>query len=208
MLDLNKKRYILVRKIIKGVIVLFWSLTFIVPFLIHTSTSEYDVADSYTYICWGRGFIGGISPYHSLHLLLFVLFLIGFFLSFGNIKTNYKNKMINRNLGNISGIILLISGIGMSISINFTTVGVVSSLDYETNIGLGVYLPIIIAILVFGETYFLNRVKFIPVKETIKEEPTKIQEIQISGKIYCSSCGAEILDKTGDFCSKCGAPLK
>lgn len=23
----------------------------------------------------------------------------------------------------------------------------------------------------------------------------------------CSSCGAEILDKIGDFCSKCGAPI-
>ena len=24
----------------------------------------------------------------------------------------------------------------------------------------------------------------------------------------CSSCGEEILDKTGEFCSKCGAPIK
>ncbi|GAH18257.1 unnamed protein product [marine sediment metagenome] len=209
-MDLNKKRYILVRKIIKGVIVLFWSLTFIVPFLIHTSTSEYDVADSYTYICWGRGFIGGISPYHSLHLLLFVLFLIGFFLSFGNIKTNYKRRIINRNIGNIGGIIVLISGIGMSISIQFIFVGIGVLDGYETKDGVGMYFPIIIAILIFGETYFLNRVKIMEA-EIVKEEPIEVQEREvkeISGKLYCSSCGEEILDKTGDFCSKCGAPLK
>ncbi len=209
-MELSKKRYILIRKIIKIVIILFWIFTFITPFLIHVSTSQYDVVDEHTFICWGRGFIGGISPYHSLHLLLFVLFLIGFFLSFGNVKTNYKNRIINRNIGNISGIIVLISGIGMSISIQFIFVGIDVLDGYETKDGVGMYFPIIIAILVFGETFFLNRVKIMEA-EIVKEEPIEVQEREvkeISGKLYCSSCGAEILDKTGDFCSKCGSPLK
>jgi len=136
------------------------------------------------------------------------MFLVGFFLNFGNIKTNYKSKILNRNLGNISGLILLISGIGMYLSIHFITVGVPELDDYQTNTGIGVYLPIIIAILVFGETFFLNRIKVITEKEPFKEELIKAPEIEISGKIYCSSCGAEILDKTGDFCSKCGTSIK
>jgi len=207
-LEINKKRYMLIRKIIKGVIILLWILTFIVPSLIHISTSEYDVSDAYTYNCWGLSFISSFSPYHSLHLLLFIMFLVGFFLNFGNIKTNYKSKILNRNLGNISGLILLISGIGMYLSIHFITVGVPELDDYQTNTGIGVYLPIIIAILVFGETFFLNRIKVITEKEPFKEELIKAPEIEISGKIYCSSCGAEILDKTGDFCSKCGTSIK
>lgn len=195
MLELNKKRYVLIRKIIKIVIILFLIFTFITPFLIHVYTNSWPVADDHTFICWGRGF-GDSTPYHSLYWLFFVLFLAGFFLGFGNIKTNYKNRIINRNIGNISGIILLISGIGMSILIQFIFIGTDILSNYETKTGMGTYFPIIIAILVFSETYFLNRVKVITEKEMIKEEPTKIQEIQISGKIYCSSCGAEILDKT------------
>ena len=207
-MEINKKRYMLIRKIIKGVIILLWILTFIVPSLIHISTSEYDVSDAYTYNCWGLSFISSFSPYHSLHLLLFIMFLVGFFLNFGNIKTNYKSKILNRNLGNISGIILLISGIGMYLSIHFITIGVSGLHDYQTDTGIGTYLPIIIAILVFSEAFFLNRVKVITEKEPFKEEPIKAPEIEISGKVYCSSCGEEILDRTGDFCSKCGAPIK
>ena len=42
----------------------------------------------------------------------------------------------------------------------------------------------------------------------VKEEPIRVHEREISGKIFCSSCGTELLDKTGPFCSKCGAPIK
>ncbi len=41
-----------------------------------------------------------------------------------------------------------------------------------------------------------------------KVEISKIQENETSKNIYCQSCGVEIMDKTGDFCSKCGAPFK
>ncbi len=204
MLELNKKRYILIRKIIKIVIILFWIFTFFTPFLILVYTNSLPVADDYTYICWGHGFVDS-SPY-PLYWLFFALFLGGFFLSFGNIKTNYKNQIINRNIGNISGTIILMSGIGMSILIQFIRTDV----SYEVKTGIGMYFPIIIAILVFGETFFLNRVKIMEA-EIVKEEPIEVQEREvkeISGKLYCSSCGEEILDKTGDFCSKCGAPLK
>ena len=78
------------------------------------------------------------------------------------------------------------------------------------DIGIGMIFAIIMAILIFGESIFLNRVKIMEA-EIVKEEPIEVQEREvkeISGKLYCSSCGDEILDKTGDFCSKCGAPLK
>ena len=42
----------------------------------------------------------------------------------------------------------------------------------------------------------------------VKEEPVKAQERELPRITYCSSCGAEVLDRTGDFCSKCGTPYK
>ncbi|MFX1317293.1 MAG: hypothetical protein ACFE9T_15630 [Promethearchaeota archaeon] len=45
-------------------------------------------------------------------------------------------------------------------------------------------------------------------KKKVSEKILDIQEKETEIKGYCKSCGAEILDKTGDFCSKCGSPLK
>ncbi|KKK44083.1 hypothetical protein LCGC14_1261760 [marine sediment metagenome] len=42
----------------------------------------------------------------------------------------------------------------------------------------------------------------------VKEEPVKSQERELPRITYCSSCGAEILDRTGNFCLECGAPIK
>ena len=36
----------------------------------------------------------------------------------------------------------------------------------------------------------------------------KKQDKEKKNIVYCQSCGAEILDKMGEFCSKCGAPNK
>ena len=44
-----------------------------------------------------------------------------------------------------------------------------------------------------------------------KELPEKnldIQKKDSEENVYCKTCGAEISDKTGEYCSKCGAPLK
>ena len=41
-----------------------------------------------------------------------------------------------------------------------------------------------------------------------QEIQPEVQNIQISEKSFCSLCGAEILDETGDYCSKCGGSLK
>jgi len=81
-IEMTKEKYILIRKIIKGVIILFWIFTFITPFLIlvSTYTNSISVANEYTFICWGPG-MAIISPYQSLYWLFFVLFLIGFFLN-------------------------------------------------------------------------------------------------------------------------------
>jgi len=76
-------------------------------------------------------------------------------------------------------------------------------------------LLIIPAVLTIAVVLIHRRRKQIP-KEIIpitreipvKEELVKTQESKLPRITYCSSCGAEILDKTGDFCSKCGAPFK
>lgn len=43
-------------------------------------------------------------------------------------------------------------------------------------------------------------------KDPNKDKKKEIKES--SALIYCPSCGAEILDKSGEFCSKCGATIK
>lgn len=46
-------------------------------------------------------------------------------------------------------------------------------------------------------------------KMVIAVEPKRQPSVSLrTQKVYCSSCGAEILDVTGGFCSKCGTPLK
>ena len=145
-----------------------------------------------------------------------ILYFIGFFLNFGNIKRDYKNQIINRNLGHVSGILVLLEIIGISFMSITVLIGINGRLSLPpeiilyNDIGIGMIFAIIMAILIFGESIFLNRVKIMEA-EIVKEEPIEVQEREvkeISGKLYCSSCGEEILDKTGDFCSKCGAPLK
>ena len=42
----------------------------------------------------------------------------------------------------------------------------------------------------------------------IKKKIYDIHTHEKDKQIICSSCGAEILDKTGEFCSKCGSPIK
>lgn len=90
--------------------------------------------------------------------------------------------------------------------------------NYFWNILVFIVIPIVAIILVITiPIIFIRRRKkkipkeIIPITREIpvKEEPKKeVKEREISGRIFCSSCGEEILDKTGDFCSKCGAPIK
>ncbi len=48
------------------------------------------------------------------------------------------------------------------------------------------------------------------IKRSMEEKQVINKEnVTNEGKLkICSSCGAEILDKTGDFCSKCGSLVK
>ena len=138
------------------------------------------------------------------------------FLNFGNIKRDYKVQIINRNLGYISGLLILLGIIGLSFKSITVLIGINDRLhlppeiNVHNDIGIGMIFAIIMAILIFGETIFLNRVKIME-EEIVKEAPIEVQEREvkeISRKLFFPSCGAEILDKTAEFCSKCGAPLK
>ena len=235
-IEINKKRYILIRKIMKGVIILFFILILLAPLVeiiieieadcyIDTNggaITGFSIYDRIFYSIWGHNFsIRTPTAFLILHPLYWfglVFYWIGFFLSFGNIKRNYKNQIIKRNIGNVSGLLILLGMIGMVASaIGSTDVGfadpsvVIYSWSRRDTIGNGTHASIIMLILIFGETFFLNRVKIISEvkkEEYVKEEPPKRETREIVGKVFCSSCGAEILDKTGDFCSKCGAPFK
>lgn len=62
---------------------------------------------------------------------------------------------------------------------------------------------IIATILVIGGILLL-----IIKRKKLLEKTLDVQKKEIEEKTFCKSCGEEILDKTGEFCSKCGAPLK
>ena len=49
-------------------------------------------------------------------------------------------------------------------------------------------------------------VKIVIEKKVSKIENVKVESHQVSE--ICLNCGIKLLDKTGDFCSKCGAPIK
>jgi len=61
-----------------------------------------------------------------------------------------------------------------------------------------------LVIIIFVVCFFLTVIYFIYVKY---EKPKK-ELIKHSNPIYCSGCGKEIVDKTGNFCSNCGYKLK
>ncbi|MFX1340632.1 MAG: zinc ribbon domain-containing protein [Promethearchaeota archaeon] len=152
-----------------------------------------------------------ISPFFWFFI---TLFYIGFFLNFGYIKEKQDNQIL-KNLGFLSGILVLISIIGIlttSISTaKITYPGLTESIysrSVTATIDLGFYSGIILVLFIFLESILQNYTNILQKDKLVKEEHIIRREREISGKVFCSSCGAEIVDATGDFCSKCGAPLK
>ncbi len=153
---------------------------------------------------------------HPLYWLFVVLFFIGFLLSFSNIKKDISNPIL-KNIGYISGIILLIGligqlivGMGSWIHIPLSlTSGPLNYESHDFTINNGFIMGIILGITILMEHVIQFHSKIIKeVAEIVQEEPIRVHEREISGKVFCSSCGAELLDKTRPFCSKCGSPIK
>ncbi|MFW9968767.1 MAG: zinc ribbon domain-containing protein [Candidatus Odinarchaeota archaeon] len=158
----------------------------------------------------------GIFRIHPAYWFFIVLFFIGFSLHFYNIKKDISHPIL-RNIGYISGILLIIgligqiaSGIGTSFSLpEDLTSGPLIYESHTYTIGSGFIIGILLGIIISIEPLLQSHTKIIKEKEEIvKKETIRVYEREISGKIYCSSCGAEILDKSGGFCSKCGSPIK
>ena len=63
-------------------------------------------------------------------------------------------------------------------------------------------------IIIASILYLRLRKKRLTKAEKIGEKIDKMPIRQNKDVGICPSCGAEVLDKTGDFCSKCGVPLK
>jgi len=80
--------------------------------------------------------------------------------------------------------------------------------QYEAVIGLYYATSLtIIAFMIYPVLKLRNANKKKKGEIEKKVEIPKIQENVTSKNIYCQSCGVEIMDKTADFCSKCGAPI-
>lgn len=208
--------------VMKGIIFLFWILTLslgIVDVQIEmTSTLAEYYLNTVSYFAYGYNvsFYSGESlVLHPLYWLFVTLFFISLFLNLGYIKKN-SDKYILRNLGYFSGIIMLISLLGLliipigSTDINnppFT--GSISNLSRSYYMGVGFTWGIILVIVMFAEPIIQNYTNIIK-KEVISKEVklTKVPEMKGVIIFYCSSCGADVLDYTSDFCSKCGERLK
>lgn len=75
---------------------------------------------------------------------------------------------------------------------------------------LVIVLSVVLVIVIVVFAYILNskarQIEYlktlVPSPEQQKPEKTPLE------KGICPSCGTKLLDKTGDFCSKCGASLK
>lgn len=227
-MEMNKKKYTLIRKGIKGIIIIFWILLLFIPLIsiitsvgadcwIETNGSviiEFNISPKMDYFIWGYFSIFSkiYTQYTIIHpvcIFAIILFWIGFFLSFGNLKRDYKNQIIKKNLGYISGLLVLLGIIGITASAIGSSIGFTHpsiSINYmitRIEFNFGFYSGILMIILIFGETMFLNRVKIIEeeiiIIKTQKDETPKI--------FYCRGCGVEILDKSKKFCSECGAKI-
>lgn len=236
-IELTKQRYQLYRKIIKGVIILLWILIVAFPIAIvtievicnscsipssgGTITSFHDHNRIPFYI-WGfiepyiyNNITEYFTPPNAFFYISLTLFWLGLIASFGNIKQNYKNQIINKNLGYLSALLIILAIIGIffaSTSVNSGYSHPSINISYKGKswrAGAGLTFSIILIIIISTETFILNRIKIIQEEAILtKETKREIRNSQILRKLFCSSCGAEILDNSGDFCSKCGAPLK
>ena len=128
---------------------------------------------------------------------LILIFISGYFL----VLLDIKKALI---LGFI-GIIL----IGINFGIIFWSYFYrISEISGTTTLLFAFYIGfiswILMVILNFITVFFVKSEKI-----TMAQEPKRQQPVSPGfQKVYCSSCGAEILDVAGGFCSKCGAPLK
>ncbi len=146
----------------------------------------------------------------SLYVVFAILFVIGFLLNFGYI---YKegSKSFRRYLNVLSVLILGIGLIGIVITPNFTVIKEIpptsiTSFSYDRGLLSGFQSAIILMVFILIEFIVLEKTSVGRKKDTGKKiaepEPAK------PAKIFCSSCGSEIVDASGGFCSKCGAPIK
>lgn len=101
-------------------------------------------------------------------------------------------------------IALVVIGVVIGLLINSMTDYALDDLTYSTPMKSERWL-VIWSYLSIVETIILFIVIPILYLLNIKRKKGFVQEEKKTG--FCKSCGAEILDKTGDFCSKCGAPL-
>ena len=174
-------------------------------------------------------FIGGI------YLICAIIFLIfAFFPYMWLVDVNYDRIYTGPELllfGGwfglififISGIYLVLSDIKKALILGFIGIiliginfGIIIERYYyfiKEDLGtpqllLAFYIGLIVWILMiifnFITVFFVKSEKITTAVES-KREQSVSPGFQ---KVYCSSCGAEILDISGGFCSKCGAPLK
>jgi len=129
-----------------------------------------------------------------------------------------KNLELGRRINQVVSII--ICAVLIPLFIIFLLLPSLLIPDYNYNEDAHLYLIYTVLFIFFiALTIGINAIVKRYIKQSIEENVT-IQQ-QLSQPIVqhsvsnndknlnlCSSCGEEILDKTGEFCSKCGAPIK
>lgn len=106
-------------------------------------------------------------------------------------------------------IILTISSILIAILIflSIANVLVLISRDYYGTHLYAFYILIIIIIIILDITSIRYLSKHYLREGIISIESMNLEKKESEEIIYCKSCGAEISDKAGEFCSKCGTKI-
>ncbi len=133
------------------------------------------------------------------------IFTFGFVLSFFYIKRD-GISFVRRSLNLISISFILIGGIGFvknnEISLSYKEYQPTSVVLFlkEWDIHPVFYIIFLIIALLFVEYIILENTRLLT-KDRIKTQYK-------NGWRYCRSCGVEIVDPKGEFCSKCGIKIK
>ena len=154
----------------------------------------------------------GASYNVPLYTTFVIIFAVAYFLNFGYFKKGDISKLRSK-LDLVSVILMLLGLFGCTFSaigttgINDPTSTNITFLSNTNTILSGFTFGIITILIVLAEYIVLEKSSLLTNEKTaeIKIEPSETIRKPV---VLCSVCGDEIVDISGGFCSKCGAPIE
>jgi len=154
----------------------------------------------------------GASYNVPLYTMFVIIFTVAYFLNFGYFKKDEISELRSK-LDLVSVILMLLGLFGCTFSaIGTTGISKPSSTNISylsnTNTTLSGFSFGIITILIVLVEYIVLEKSNLLTSEKTTEIIIAPSERVNKTIVHCSSCGSEIVDISGGFCSKCGAPIE